>query len=339
MDGNRRIIDRLRRVYKMYDKPDLVDDYVSKGGHDYRPDLRVAIFKWINKHLKNDTREVKDADFKLLPGKELRVFPEDKDLPKDQINDRIDETFVPRATVKLPEEGKFEEWKKGLMKQLRERSFRELPEEFPPVKYLNKPQGIGEMITEPGIEINGYPLLKKGEPKALLVFDQAWVEKKEPTDWKPYVGRGDNIWLLYPRGTDHNNWTRKSPPNYVERSLALLGRTVDEGRVWDIIATARYLKQEHKAPVRIIAEGQAGVLAVYAALFEPAIEEVIAIDPPKSHREGPYFLGVLRVLDIPDALGLLAPRKLTIIGGKDKAFDRTAEIYKRAGAADKLQRK
>jgi hypothetical protein len=40
-----------------------------------------------------------------------------------------------------------------------------------------------------------------------------------------------------------------------------------------------------------------------------------------------------------DYLGALAPRPLTLINAKDKAFDRTAEIYKRAGAADKLQRK
>ena len=86
MDGNRRIIARLRQLYKMYDKPELVDDYVSKGGHDYRPDLRIAVFKWINKHLKHDTGAVKDADFKPLPGKELRVFPEDKDIPKDALN-------------------------------------------------------------------------------------------------------------------------------------------------------------------------------------------------------------------------------------------------------------
>src|SRR5713226_3256911 len=69
MDGNRRIIARLRQLYKMYDKPDLVDDYVSKGGHDYRPDLRMAIFAWINKHLKHETGPVKDVDFKLFPTK------------------------------------------------------------------------------------------------------------------------------------------------------------------------------------------------------------------------------------------------------------------------------
>ena len=43
------------RSTSMYGKPELVDEYVSKGGHDYRPDLRVAIFKFINKHLKGDT--------------------------------------------------------------------------------------------------------------------------------------------------------------------------------------------------------------------------------------------------------------------------------------------
>jgi hypothetical protein len=44
----------------------------------------------------------------------------------------------------------------------------------------------------------------------------------------------------------------------------------------------------------------------------------------------------MRVLDVPDALGLIAPRPLTIYSN-DKAFERTAEIYKRAGAADKFK--
>ena len=63
-------------------------------------------------------------------------------------------------------------------------------------------------------------------------------------------------------------------------------------------------------------------------------------DPPKSHKEGPYFLNVLRVLDIPEALGLLAPNvKLTLINARDPAFDRVEQIYRLAGAADKLTRK
>ena len=90
----------------------------------------------------------------------------------------------------------------------------------------------------------------------------------------------------------------------------------------------------------MIGFGQAGILAAYAALFEPSIKEVVIIDPPRSHKEGPYFLNVLRVLDIPEALGLLAPDvKLTLINARDPAFDRTAAIYRLAGAGEKFVRK
>src|SRR5262249_51021094 len=130
MDGNRRIASRLRQLYKLYEKSELFDEYVSSGGHDYRPDLRIAIFKFINKHLKNDTGPVKDAEFKPLSGNELRAFAEN--LPKDEINSKVDEVFVPMAKVALPEAGKFDEWKKSLIKALRDKSFRQFPERVTP---------------------------------------------------------------------------------------------------------------------------------------------------------------------------------------------------------------
>ncbi|HWG45161.1 MAG TPA: prolyl oligopeptidase family serine peptidase [Gemmataceae bacterium] len=331
MDGNRRIIAQLRQAYKMYDKPELVDDYVSKGGHDYRPDLRIAVFKWFNKHLKHDSGAVKDADFKPLEGKELRAFPEDKDIPKDALNGKIDETFVPRAVVKLPKKGEFAEWKNGLLKELREKSFRALPKEIPPLQ-----EKAGRFVSEGEMEVDLTSIAVSPEPKGLLVVEKGLLEKMKTL--KMVFGE-ENQWMLFPRGVKGGEWTRKSPPNYVERSHALLGRTVDEGRVWDIIAAIKHLQKEKKAPRRVIGVGTAGILAAYAALFEPSIKEIVIVDPPISHRDGPIFLNVLRVLDIPDALGLLAPRPLTLINAKDKAFDRTAEIYRLAGAADKLQRK
>ena len=80
------------------------------------------------------------------------------------------------------------------------------------------------------------------------------------------------------------------------------------------------------------------MIAAYAALFEPSIREVIAVDPPPSHRDCPIFLGVMRVLDVPDALGMLAPRPLTLVGAGDKAFDRAVQVYKVAGADERLHR-
>jgi cephalosporin-C deacetylase-like acetyl esterase len=346
MDGNRRIIERLRQVYRMYDRPALVDDYVSKGGHDYRPDLRVAIFRWLNRHLKNETGPVKDADFKPLPGRQLRVFPEDRDVPKNALNGKIDQTFVKRAESRLPGPGHFAQWKKEMLKELREKSFRQWPKRIGDKTLRQDPEtlsGQWEYETEPGLltrVILGtrkvivigageeYPQLRRFSAK-----QEAYL--KDLLLREPLVGYCPRGYFPAPQ------WTIKSPPNYVERAHALLGRTVDQGRVWDIIALSRAGKDGGKQPERtVVGFGQRGVLAAYAALFEPSIKEVILIDPPASHRDGPIFLNVLRVLDIPEALGLLAPDvKLTLVGARDGAFDRTARLYKLAGAPDRFERK
>jgi cephalosporin-C deacetylase-like acetyl esterase len=347
MDGNRRVIARLRKLYGMYGKPELVDEYVSKGGHEDRPDLRVAAFKWMNKHLKNDTTTpIGSVEFKPLAGKALRAFPEDKDIPADQINTKVDETFVPKALVNLPEAGKFADWRARLVTELRERSFRSLPKEIPAARIMTrKVDAKGKvfelqmLVTEPGIEVEDLPVLKSGAIRTLSVEPEE--PQSKPPDLRMFLG-GKNSFALFPRGSvgSMNLWTRKSPPNYVARAHALLGQTVDVGRVRDIIATFKHLHAKEKVAPQVLGVGQAGILAAYAALFEPSINEVVVIDPPKSHKEGPYFLNVMRVLDIPDALGLLAPNvRLTLINARDPAFDRTEQIYRLAGAADKLTRK
>jgi cephalosporin-C deacetylase-like acetyl esterase len=348
MDGNRRIIAKLRDCYKMHGKPNLVDEYVSPGGHAYRPDLRIAVFKFLNKHLwRNEIAPVEDsAKYKELPGPMLRVFPTDADVPKDQLNTRMDEFFVPTAKVTLPEKGKFAEWKARLVTALRRQSFQALPISIPAAEYWKKPvelptlgkTWVPRLITEPGVETEAFEVLAKGEIKSLVVQD-GLPDPKGHDYFKPFYQ--DNVKFLMPRGVamSIDRWTQKSPPNYVERANVLLGQTVDVGRVRDVIATFKYLQQEKKASPRVIGERTGGILVAYAALFEPSIKEVIVINPPKSHKEGPRFLGVLRVLDIPEALGLLAPTPLTIVGGNDPAFDRTEEIYRLAGATDKLKRK
>ena len=355
MDGNRRIIARLRHCYDLLGKKDLVEEYVSKGGHDYRPDLRLAIFGFFNKHLKNDTGPIKDADFAKIEGKDLRVFPEDKDLPKDQINDRVDELFVPAVDVKLPEKKEdFAAWKVGLVKKLRETSFRALPDPIPAAKPLME----GEKkrwewsTTEDGIQVtvDAIPIRKTGNPNGLALMlvlnSEDDLDKGFLRDWaKPLLD--DSALIALPRGG--LQWTRKSPPNYAERSHALLGRTVDDGSVRDVAAFVRMMNSlvanEAMAPKgklgwKLVGRGQAGIINGYAAIFEPSIKELVILNPPTSHRDGPYFLNIDRVIDLPTALGLLAPDvKLTLINAKDKAFDKTAAIYKLAGAEGKFERK
>ena len=345
MDGNRRIIARLRQLYKWFDHADLVDEHVSKGGHDYRPDLRVAIFQFFNKHLKNDTAAVKDADFKPLAGSELRVFAEDKDLPKDSINDKIDATFIKTERPLLPEAGEFKTWKDDLLVKLKEKSFRTFPEKLSSAEPAGEVQEtLQPLQVEDGVTFHAISIVPaKAETTkgTLLILNPDEEVLTVTREWaKPFIDDRVVIAIL-PRGCIPSKWTRKNPPNYVERSHALLGMTVDTGRVRDVAGAARLFDERNKSSIswRVVGRGQAGVLAAYAALFEPAIKEVIIVDPPASHKNGPHFLNVLRVLDVPDALGMLAPTRLTLINSHAKAFDKTAAIYEKAGAANKFVRK
>ncbi len=334
MSANDRVIARLERLYSHFGAGDLVDATVSVGGHDYRTDLRRAIYGFFNRHLKSDAGRVEDADQGYGPeGKprlapeELRVFPRDADLPSDEVNTRIDESFVAPARPAPPEPAAFEAWRGDLLGRLRKASFNAWPSAFPstPIALGSAPRRFRE-LTEDGIEIPLAWLPGRGDDRWLIVLNQDEDAASLPA-WAAGVVKGAPALLLKPRG----GWTRRNPPNTVERSMALLGATVDGGRVWDAVNIVR-----RTGRWRAAGRGEAGVLAAYAALYAPEIEAVAAVEPPASHRAGPSFLNVLRVLDIPEALGCLAPRALEITGASP-AFERTAALYRAAGAGDRLQ--
>ncbi len=364
MDANRRVINRLERLYSLYGAGDFVDSFVSVGDHAYRKDIRQAAYRFINMHLKNDARVVDDGEVDLATGprdqreyaispEKLRVFPEDSDIPAGELNTTIDRHFVPMAQVQPPENGAYEAWKAPLLAELCRVAFRYFPERIPPGKPLpgGQPESVW-LFSEPGIKVH-VQCLKDMEPggkptRILLVVRN--LEAAGANDDSPLLSDrvrrvcepGDCIYACAPRGVGDTRWTRKNPPNYVERSHVLLGRTVDTGRVWDIIAAARYLRERHGqgAAVHVLGEGPAAVLAAYAALLEPEIAAVIAVEPPSSHMEAeaPQFLNVLRVCDIPDVFGMLAPRPLTLHGKDSDAMTKVARLYAAAGASERLVR-
>jgi hypothetical protein len=193
------------------------------------------------------------------------------------------------------------------------------------------------VVGEFSVEGEGDQLLVVANPNQNVpAAGKFWVER--------YRKQTSAYSIASPRGGHYSKWTTKNPPNTVERSLVLLGQTADSGRVRDVAALLSSHQAEAKRNqiLRLTGLGSAGIIAAYAVLFTPgAAAEVVILDPPRSHRDGPHFLNVMRVLDIPEALGLLAPDiKLTLVGksAKDKAFDRTAAIYAAAGAKDKFKR-
>ena len=356
MDGNERIINRLERVYSLYGAGDLVDSLVSIGGHDYRQDIRQGVYRFLNTYLKDDPRPVTDSEVDLVTGsgsntrhpikpENLRVFPTDADLPKDERNTTIDQSFVPLAEVVPPAKGEFEAWKDGLLAELRRVSFGTFPGRIPAAALVRQATADTTVLqTELGIRIAlrrdvGEPPEK---PLRLLLVITPPGEELDAADWLEETRQQrDLVYWVDSRGVGDTRWSAKNPPNYVARSHVLIGQTVDTGRVWDIVAAARYLHERHdgKLPVYLVGSRGAAVLAAYAALWEPDIAGVIAHQPLLSHMEegAPQFLNVLRVCDVPEVLGMLAPRPLTLILADQNRADGVKSAYRAAGKSGRLR--
>jgi hypothetical protein len=273
----------------------------------------------------------------------LRVFPTDGDLPQDELNTTIDQHFVPLAPVNLPGEEGYDAWRSLLLTELRRVSFRGFPDRIPAARVMEENNGVVVLETEPGIRVRLF--LPQPEPMSVSADHALILSIISPQDPRSSDPHGGLAYRCEVRGCGSTAWTTKNPPNYVERSHVLLGRTVDAGRIWDVAATARYLQQRTQArlaadcPVALAGERDAAVWAAYAALLEPQIATIELSRIPETHQEGsvPQLLNVLRVCDLPDVVGMLAPRPVTLRDSLAPFQERVAKVFASAGADDRLR--
>ena len=125
-------------------------------------------------------------------------------------------------------------------------------------------------------------------------------EKLKPLVLKDRVA----IAFMAPRATGLTAWSGdERAETHLRRRFLLLGQTLDGMRAWDIrqaIQTVRSIAGSN-APVRLQAQGNKAVNALYASLFE-RVNELQLWNLPPSHRDGPDYLNVMRIIDIPQAV-------------------------------------
>jgi hypothetical protein len=154
----------------------------------------------------------------------------------------------------------------------------------------------------------------------------------------PVLGRYA-VLILNPRLTEHP----VSAFQYaeIERSASWVGRTVAAMQTWDILRAIEWASGEERIAVRGISlygKGEMGILALYAALFDERISQVILSDAPASHWQGPALLNILRITDVVEVAGAFAPRRLVSLTEFPSPFEYTRKVYEQQGAADRLVR-
>ena len=115
-----------------------------------------------------------------------------------------------------------------------------------------------------------------------------------------------------PRGVGLTAWGgTETQQRHLVRRYMLLGQTLEGMRVWDLrcaMQAVRAQKEWRATPLWLRAEGNLAADALYASLFEPALADLDLWQLPASHRQGPDYLNVLRILDLPQAAAMAAER-------------------------------
>ena len=94
LDGVYDVYSKAQRIYDLYGATDDLGLQICEGPHKDTQQLRVHAFQWMNKYLKGDEPLIDVPAEKLYEPEQLRVF---KELPSDQHNTAIHDTFVPAA--------------------------------------------------------------------------------------------------------------------------------------------------------------------------------------------------------------------------------------------------
>jgi cephalosporin-C deacetylase-like acetyl esterase len=337
LDGVVRLYNQTRRIYQLYGKTNQLGLLITEGPHADTQDLQLPVFRWFNRFLKGQNPLIEMAATKVFAPEQLRVFAR---LPEDEVNTRIEESFVPKAAPPRPLASPAEARQRQTeyLKALREKVFGGWPAESDAVKLELESRSDTDGLrvrafsfdSQPQVTLRLWvvqePKVKKPEKVLLTALDaESWTNA--PTKWLWLGGatpgviadlrremetRKMALAVFAPRGVEPAGWQKNTKTaNQVRRRYMLLGQTLDSMRVWDIRRATQAVKalpEFQRTPLHVQAKSQMGVNAAYAALFELEIQKLKLEGLPATQAEGPDYLNVLKVGDIPQVLEMLGER-------------------------------
>ncbi len=346
LDGVMRTHEKVKQIYALYHASTNFGVVIGPGPHQDTQNLQLPAFRWFNLHLKHEDPIIDMAAVKMFPPQELKVFdqiPADQINTTIQSSfvAKAPQPAVPATTEAW--HNLSESWMKGL----REKCFAGWPADSgpPAIKRLFSVGADGiqyeayEIQSQSSVPLRTYLMrkIKASRPGQIFMRVAGSSETNFPAAQFPALNpqireamnalgtpevvatmtqeikaRGMAYAVFMPRGIGPTAWTGGvTEQAQMRRRFMLLGQTLDGMRVWDIrraVQALRSLKGFNDSPLWLEAQGEMGVNVLYASLFEPGISGLDLRRIPFSHMEGPDYLNVLKILDIPEAVAMAAER-------------------------------
>ena len=339
---------RVESLAKLLGKPDGVKHTIIESGHDYNQAMREAMYGWMTRHLKGtgDGTPLPDPEIKTEEPESLRCFPGDS-RPDDYMTIPRFATAESRRLLESRQSPtSLDAWKTERVTRVKALETALGGTTSPSAKATAESEiGTGNTLietfsSEPGIRLSillrGVPLTSptpKVDRLAMLLDLEQDSDKTLNSDLaKKLLADGWAVAVPELRAVGRfalpSDKIGHAPDhNTAEWSLwigrPLLGQwTWDVRRALDVLA-GRFAKVPSE--VLLVGNSTAGLIALSSAALDERITQAATInslasyvtdEPYRNQRLGLMVPGILRdVGDVQHIAALIAPRKVTIVGG------------------------
>ncbi|MCC7424025.1 MAG: acetylxylan esterase [Planctomycetaceae bacterium] len=350
--GYRDVAHRIRHQYAALGAAAQFDLTEDLSPHGYTPKLRQAIFTFFNTHLKNDPTPVQDDVTGVVePEETLLVFG--GKLPANDTMRQMDARLVKGADVPLPDtRPQWQKHQKSAIARLRQTTFRNIPADLAPrMRDKLADGGTSDDVysTQVFDTADGLTLaIKTRRPQNAAGALPTVLFAVQPGARSTFTGGGSSrpgiAAEFATAGVEVRNTGATSVgPGYLwtlRRIYPLLGHTLPERQVSDLLDGAALIRQDLAfGPLALFGQGETATQAIYAAVLDPRISELILDAPPESHTkpETAEYIGILRTGDLPQNLALMYPRPITFVGKVPSGFEWTKKLYEQFGAGDRIR--
>ncbi len=348
-------VERTRKIYQLYKQKDFCLRVTCPGPHGDHPEFDKATAEFFDNHVageKSPDVSRRDPEFKE---REISIF--NGKTPEPNRLDLLPHLLSVRSSISLPNGP--EDWEK-----IREQALGTLP--FPLDDGTPSHMQLdGDWRWGPvdGTAVRAH----RGEIDGIDV----WLNAVTPVDSAPKVvigvaNAGENSMQAMcavaislekdvaayggfePRAAGNNmpvDIPEAFPPGsriqssrkLLIRAMVLTGQTPALMTFQDLKLLVNYLTQLEEMKGREIylhGRGDGATAVLYRGLVDDRITGVFLEDLPSSHLVGSPIPGVSRSFDIPQAVGLMAPRKVALIRPGHSFWSWPTRVYERLGCPE-----
>jgi hypothetical protein len=346
-EENRELHAGMRKVYDLYGAGDKCGLFMFDGPHSYQPPSVKAINDWFDRHVAGRPMKEGTLGEAELSEKQCSIFNGDFPVP-----DRLDilpELLTPPRSFPIPDslEG-VAALRARVLPALKERVFNYV---FTTPDTLSM-EVVHEWKMSPSTP---FPVMKKY--RGTMGGMELWVTHQKPADnlkdvliyvcdkdedeyhalsHLPVNASHIEVITVEPRAGGLNGWSGTWKVALHKAGL-YLGLTPVLLWIKDLREVLAYLTANGELKGRnvyLYGARDAGIAALYTTLFDESIKGVIIRDIYRSHRDGGHIPGILKVLDIEQTLGLLAPRVIGLDTHQWEFVFWSARLYQRLGIWD-----